>query len=834
MSRLGQTGTMPLAALQALLADPPDLPVAAGLTELVDRAEGGPAVLQSPPGSGKTTLVPPALAVAREGRVVVAQPRRIAARAAAGRLAELLAEPVGATSGYAVRGERRTGPDTAVEFVTAGLLLRRLQHDPELPGVAAVVLDEVHERQVESDLLLAMLPEVRATLRDDLALVAMSATIDAERVAALLGAEVVTVPGALYPVGTVWAPAPAGVPRLTPRGTAPRFLDHVAATVRRALAEQEGDVLAFLPGAREVDDVVRRLTGVEALALHGRLPPAEQDRALRPGPRRRVVVATAVAESSLTVPGVRVVVDSGLAREPHTDHNRGLAGLVTRNVSQAAADQRAGRAGREGPGVVYRCWSAGEHAAFARHPQPEILSADLTGTVLELAAWGAPRGAGLAMLDRPPPAGVKAAEEVLRSLGAVDDDGQITERGRVVAGLGTDPRLARALYDGSALVGPRLAAEVVALLAEDTAAGEVDLPAVLRRRRREATRSWRREVSRWQARVAEHPEPSEPPQLDIAVGLVTALAQPGRIARRRGDSGRYLLAGGAGARLPASPLAGSEWLAVAEATRSPGEADALIRSAAPIDAGTALEAGAGLLRTTTDVAWRDGRLVTRTVTRLGAIELSADPLPDPSVELVTEALQEGLRTEGLDLVGWSAGARALRARLAFLHEVLGDPWPDVSDQALLDRVPQWLGPDLARVRTARDLQRIDTLTALRRLLPWPEAGRLDELAPERVTVPSGSRVPVDYRDPSRPTLAVRIQEVFGWADAPALAGSRVPLVLELLSPARRPAAVTADLAGFWQTGYPQVRAELRGRYPKHPWPEDPTSAAATTRTKPRR
>ncbi|TNC19198.1 ATP-dependent RNA helicase, partial [Georgenia sp. 311] len=376
-----------MTALAQLLADPPDLPVAAGLAELTDAVgTAGTAVLQSAPGSGKTTLVPPAIAVALGGRVVVTQPRRIAARAAAARLAALLGEPVGATSGFAVRGDRRSGPTTVVEFVTAGTLLRRLQRDPELPGVRAVVLDEVHERQVDSDLLLAMLVEVRATLREDLALVAMSATVEAERVAAVLGAgtPVVTVPGALHPVDTVWCPPPRTAPRLTPRGTSPAFLGHVADVVQRALREQEGDVLVFLPGAREVDDVVRRTsgTGVEVLPLHGRLPAAEQDRALRPGTARRVVVSTAVAESSLTVPGVRVVVDAGLAREPRTDHHRGLAGLVTRSVSQASAEQRAGRAGRQGPGTVYRCWSQGEHARLARHPQPEILTADLTGPLL--------------------------------------------------------------------------------------------------------------------------------------------------------------------------------------------------------------------------------------------------------------------------------------------------------------------------------------------------------------------------------------------------------------------------------------------------------------------
>lgn len=830
------------AVLSSLLTAPPALPVTAGLAELSAAVRAhGVAVLQSPPGSGKTTLVPPALSVALGGRVVVTQPRRIAARAAARRLADLLDQPVGATSGFAVRGQRRSGPDTLVEFVTAGTLLRRLQGDPELPGVRAVVLDEVHERQVDTDLLLAMLVEVRAALREDLAVVAMSATVEADRVAALLGprATVVTVPGALHPVATVWCPPPRTAARLVPGGTSPAFLGHVAEVVGRAVAEQEGDVLVFLPGAREVDDVVRRLRGtlpgVTVLPLHGRLPGAEQDRALRPAGERRVVVSTAVAESSLTVPRVRVVVDSGLAREPRTDHHRGLAGLVTRSVSQAAAEQRAGRAGRQGPGTVYRCWSAAEHARLARHPQPEIHTADLTGPLLELAVWGAPGGAGLALLDPPPPAAVSAAHTTLAELGALTPDGTVTGRGRDIAALGTDPRLARALLDGAALVGRRTAAEVVALLADDGGPGDVDLTAALRRRRAQAGRAdtWRRETDRWERllRTTRPAPPHEPvADLDLAVGLVTALAHPDRIARRRPGSEHYLLASGAGARFAGGALAGSEWLAVAEATRAPGQADAVIRAAAPIDEATAREAGANLLATVEDVAWRDGRLVARRVERLGAIELAAEPLARPAPERVTAAVRDGLRAAGLGLVPWPAAAVSLRERLAFLHAALGEPWPDVSDEALLDRVAQWLGPDLQRVRSDRDLARLDTTSALRRLLPWPEAARLDELAPERVTVPTGSALRVDYSDPARPTLAVRIQEVFGWRGAPALAGGRVPLVLELLSPARRPAAVTADLAGFWRTGYPRVRAELRGRYPKHPWPEDPTTATPTTRT----
>ncbi|WP_413450059.1 ATP-dependent helicase HrpB [Georgenia phoenicis] len=827
---------MPLADLAALLADPPALPVRAGLDELTAAvAASGTAVLQSPPGSGKTTLVPPALAVALGGRVVVTQPRRIAARAAARRLAELLGQPVGGVAGFTVRGERRAGADTLVEFATAGTLLRRLQRDPELPGVSAVVLDEVHERQIDSDLLLAMLVEARATLREDLALVAMSATVEADRVAALLGkgTAVVTVPGALHPVETVWCPPPRTAPRLTPLGTSPELLAHVAAVTQRALGEREGDVLVLLPGAREVDDVAARLRGgaVEVLALHGRLPAAEQDRALRPGTARRVVVSTAVAESSLTVPGVRVVVDAGLAREPRTDHQRGLAGLVTRSVSRAAAEQRAGRAGRQGPGTVYRCWSAAEHATFARHPEPEIATADLAGPMLELALWGAPGGVGLALLDPPPPQAAAAATALLTELGALDADGTVTPRGRAIAEVGADPRLARALLDGAPVVGARTAAEVVAMLAED--AGEADLTAALRRLRAGGRSAWRREADRWERLAARQGEPAAADrvtQLDLAVGTVTALAHPDRVARRRPGGDHYLMAGGAGARLAGGPLAGSEWLAVADATRAPGQTDALVRAAAPIDETTAREAAAGLLRTADEVAWRDGRLVARRVERLGAIELGSEPLAHPPAALVAAAVQDGLRREGLDLVPWPPAAVSLRRRLAFLHAALAEPWPDVSDDALLERVEEWLGPDLATVRTNRDLSRLDTTSALRRLLPWPEAGRLDELAPERVAVPAGSALRVDYSDPARPTLAVRIQEVFGWAGAPALAGGRVPLVLELLSPARRPAAVTADLAGFWRAGYPQVRAELRGRYPRHPWPEDPAAAEPTTRT----
>ncbi len=499
--------------LARLLAAPPDLPVVAGLGEVTAALRSrGVVVVQAPPGTGKTTLVPPAVAdlvgpAATQSRVVVTQPRRIAARAAARRLAGLLGEPVGRTVGYAVRGEREVSAATRVEFVTTGLLLRRLQHEPDLPGVGAVVLDEVHERGLDADLLLALLLDVRSALREDLPLVAMSATVEAERVATLLAGDgpavpVVAVPGVLHPVEQHWAALPPGVLRLDDRGVTPAFLDHVAATTRRALAGRPGDVLVFVPGVAEVDGVLRRLGGADlgarAVPLHGRLPTQEQDLALGAGPGRRVVVSTAVAESSLTVPGVRAVVDAGLSREPRTDHRRGLAGLVTVRVSRAAAEQRAGRAGREGPGQVHACWSQAEHAHLAAHPEPEIAVADLTGLALELAVWGTPGGVGLRLLDPPPAPAMDAARATLRDLGAVDDTGHVTERGRRMAAVPTDPRLARALLDGAALVGARRAAEVVALLSEDVRAPGGDLVAALRSLRRGAlgTPAWRSAVRR--------------------------------------------------------------------------------------------------------------------------------------------------------------------------------------------------------------------------------------------------------------------------------------------------------------------------------------------------
>ncbi|MET7765014.1 ATP-dependent helicase C-terminal domain-containing protein [Streptomyces sp. NPDC005393] len=912
----------------------------------------GAAVLCAPPGTGKTTLVPLVLAgLVGDGRpvrrVLVAEPRRIAARAAARRMAWLLGERVGegaarsasdrgggrATGGrvgFTVRGERQAGRGTVVEVVTTGVLLQRLQRDQELAGVDVIVLDECHERHLDADTAAAFLLDVQATLRPDLRLVAASATTDAEGWARLLGgdaepAPIVSAPGVSHPVEMVWAP-PAR-PVRPPHGMRvdPALLEHVATVVRRALRERDGDVLCFLPGVGEIARVAGRLGGltdVDVLQVHGRAPAAVQEAVLAgaDGGRRRVVLATSVAESSLTVPGVRVVVDCGLAREPRMDHARGLSALTTVRASRAAARQRAGRAGREAPGVVYRCWPEAEDARLPRFPSPEIAGADLTAFALQAACWGDPDASRLALLDPPPAGAMTAARETLTTIGAVDPTGRATERGTRMARLGLHPRLARALLDGARAVGARRAAEVVALLSEEPprAYGD-DLTAAWRTARHGAdayATRWRQEARRLERAVtgdslaapradtpAGQPEagaagaradagsgaPTAPPagagatrpgtgqpdvhtgpgqshgqaetaapradtpagqpagarggsaagrgggHDDAVAGLVVALAFPERVARRRGERA-YLMAAGTGAELgDGSRLGDAPWLAVAVADRPVASASARVRLAAVTDEDTARAAAAALGSDGEEVRWADGDVVARRVTRLGAIELAARPLAAPDPALVREALLEGLRREGLGLLRWSAQATAVRQRMAFVYRELGEPWPDVSDAALLDRTDDWLGVELDRARRRADLERVDAGQALARLMPWAtgDAARFEEFAPERIEVPSGSRVRVEYGE-GQPVLAVKLQELFGWQETPRIAGGRVPLLVHLLSPAGRPAAVTADLASFWKDGYRSVRAELRGRYPKHPWPEDPGTAAPTRRTNARR
>ncbi|MFC9165032.1 ATP-dependent helicase HrpB [Streptomyces fungicidicus] len=815
-----------------------------GLTGALDAH--GTAVLVAPPGTGKTTLVPLALAGllgdSSARRVVVAEPRRIAARAAARRMAWLLGERAGGTVGFTVRGERAVGPHTRVEVVTTGVLLQRLQRDQELAGVDVVVLDECHERHLDADTAAAFLWDVRETLRPELRLVAASATTDARGWARLLGdAPVVEARGAAYPVETVWAPPPRAVRPPHGMRVDPALLTHVASVVRRALAERDGDVLAFLPGVGEIARVAGQLGdlgGTEVLQVHGRAPAAAQDAVLSAGERRRVVLATSVAESSLTVPGVRVVVDSGLAREPRVDHARGLSALTTVRASRAAGRQRAGRAGREAPGAVYRCWAEAEDARLPSFPSPEIKVADLTAFALQAACWGDPDASGLALLDPPPAGAMSAARAVLTAIGAVEPDGRATGRGARLARLGLHPRLGRALLDAAPVAGADLAAETVALLSEEPPRdyGD-DLAGALRaaRRGRDAYAArWRTEVRRLRRLVPEpsggagNPAPDARGE-DERVGLVVASAFPERVARA--VEGSLLMVGGPRAEAGSgSGLRGAEWVAVAVADRPVGRGHARVLLGAAVDEGTARLAAGALLERRDEVRWADGDVVARRVERLGAVELAVRPLADAGPSLVRDALLDGLRREGFGLLRWPAGAVVLRQRLAFLHGRLGEPWPDVSDGALHARVDEWLEPELGRARRRADLARIDAGQALGRLLPWAsgEAARLDELAPERITVPSGSGIRIDYSDPERPVLAVKLQEMFGLQESPRVAG--VPLLVHLLSPAGRPAAVTADLASFWRDGYRGVRAELRGRYPKHPWPEDPATAEPTRHT----
>ncbi|KPI08554.1 ATP-dependent helicase HrpB [Actinobacteria bacterium OK074] len=849
------------------------LPVHGALPSLDEALEGqGTAVLVAPPGTGKTTLVPLALAgflgAGPIRRVVVAEPRRIAARAAARRMAWLLGEKVGERVGYTVRGERVVGRDTRVEVVTTGVLLQRLQRNQELPGVDAVVLDECHERHLDADTAAAFLWDVHETLRPELRLVAASATTDAEGWARLLGgAPVIEAAGVSYPVEVVWAPP--GRPVRPPHGMRvdPALLAHVAAVVRRALAEHDGDVLCFLPGVGEIARVAGLLGAlgpVEVLQVHGRAPAAVQDAVLAGGERRRVVLTTSVAESSLTVPGVRIVVDCGLAREPRVDHARGLSALTTVRASRAAGRQRAGRAGREAPGVVYRCWTEAEDTRLPRFPAPEIKVADLTAFALQAACWGDPDASGLALLDPPPGGAMAAARSALTAMGAVDPTGRATERGIQLARLGVHPRLGRALLDGARLVGTERAAEVVALLSEEVPReyGD-DLTTALRTARNEGDAyagRWRTEVRRLRSllpgKAAQAPadapltkdSPSHAPADallpknapveagrwaavgdDRAVGVLVALAFPERVGRVGG--GGCLLVNGSRVEFgEGSGLRAGGWVAVAVAGKGVGGGAGRVRVGAVIDEETALLAAGALRSAAEEVHWADGDVVARSVERLGAVELAARPLRSPDPVRVREALLEGLRDEGVRLLRWSPGALLLRQRLAFVRLHLGSPWPDVSDGALYARVDEWLEPELSRARRAADLGRIDAGQALARLLPWASgtAARLDELAPERVTVPSGSSVRVDYSDPEQPVLAVKLQEMFGLERTPAVAG--IPLLVHLLSPAGRPAAVTADLASFWRDGYRAVRAELRGRYPKHPWPEDPATAEPTRHT----
>ncbi|HEX8640424.1 MAG TPA: ATP-dependent helicase HrpB [Allosphingosinicella sp.] len=803
------------------------------------------AVLVAPPGAGKTTAVAPALLEEEwcRGEILLLSPRRLAARAAAERMAEVRGERVGETIGYTTRLDTRRSARTRILVLTEGIFLKRIQADPELDGVSAVLFDEVHERSLDSDFGLALALDAQAALRPDLRLLAMSATLDGARFAALMGdAPVIESHGRSHPIELIHLG----------RSGEKRVEEDVAAAVRLALAEAEGSVLAFLPGAAEIERTAERLDGlppeVDLKRLHGSLDPAQQRSAIAasaPG-RRKIVLATSIAETSLTLEGVRIVVDSGLSRRPRYDRAAGLTRLVTERASQAAVAQRAGRAGRQAPGRVYRLWEEAGTASLPRFDPPEILEADLSALVLDCALWGVADPRSLKWLDPPSDAAVREARRRLLSLGAIGEGGRPTAHGRAIAALPLPPRLAHMLIEAEALGWGETAADVAVLFSERGLGGsEVDLELRLRRwrsergRRAEAARglarNWLKQTrsSRAQSRVGGLDAEKRPTSLGTnEVGECIALAYPDRLSRRRDGSGEsWISVGGRGFRLdPHSPLAGQNWLAVAEVSGT--AAGARILSAAAISEAAVeelfsrrIESGAQLSfdATSGSVRARRGR-------RLGAITLSEGQDAKAAPEDIAAALVEGVRAHGLHLLPWTEGAKGLRRRAAFAQTV--DPQiADLSDQALLERLDDWLPALVEGKRALRDIDAGALSATLDAVLGWEGRKAVDRLAPNEFETPAGSRHPIDYEAEGGPTVAVRVQALFGLSTHPAVAMGQVPLILALTSPAGRPIQTTRDLKGFWRGSWKDVAREMRGRYPKHPWPDDPTAAAPTLRSK---
>ena len=826
------------------------LPIEHVLPELRAALGSSPAVvLQAPPGAGKTTRVP--LALLDEPwlgarRIVVLEPRRLATRAAARRMASMLGEQVGATVGFRVRGETHVSAATRVEVVTEGVLTRMLLDDPTLEQVGALLFDEFHERSLQADVGLALTLQAQELLRPDLRILVMSATLDGAAVARLLGdAPVVTSEGRRFPVEI----------RHIARRADMRVEDAAAAAVRLALANDHGSVLVFLPGTAEIRRCMAQLersslpSGVRILPLYGDLPPAAQDEAIVTPPAgvRKVVIATSIAETSLTIDGVRVVVDGGVSRVSRFSPRTGMSRLETVRVSRSSADQRTGRAGRTAPGVCYRLWAAEEDAQLPAHARAEVLEADLAPLALDLASAGVSDTAALRWLDAPPVAAMSHARELLGQLGALDAGNRITAHGREMSAFGVHPRLAHMMLVSRARGLGATACAVAALLRErdvfrrDATRRDADFRArvaavaegrgegadvdrdALRRVRAQA-RAWRQQL-----RV-----PREEVVDEHAAGIVLALAYPERVAvRRRAEEHRYLLRNGSGAVLDdPGVLAGAEFLAIADLDgRSP---QSRVYLAAPLDAAELEEVFAAEIAHADVVEWDAslGAVIAVRRERLGAIVLRERVLRDADVEVVADALLDAIRRgDGISLA-WSESAARLRERVAFLR-TLDPSWPDVSDDALMPGMETWLRPHLVGLRRRADVERLDLHDVLLGMLGWNQRRELDELAPTHIEVPSGSRVRVDYADAAAPVLAVRLQELFGLADTPRIARGRVPLTLHLLSPARRPVQVTRDLAGFWRSSYFDVRKDLRGRYPKHYWPDDPLRAVPTARARPR-
>ncbi len=817
----------------------PSLPIEHVIPELRAALSGGrSAVLQAPPGAGKTTRVPVALlddAWLGGQRIVMLEPRRLAARAAARYMASSLGEALGETVGYRIRHDSRVGPRSRIVVVTEGILTRMLQSDPALEGVGLVIFDEFHERSIHADLGLALTLHSRSILRDDLRILMMSATLEGGPTAALLGgAPLVTSEGRSYPVEM----------RHSPRRPE-RLEAAVASTVRDALDAEDGDVLVFLPGAREIRRVASLLEDVAAtvVPLYGDLPPDRQDLALRPSPHgaRKVVLATSIAETSLTIEGVRIVIDSGLSRVPRYSPRTGMTRLGTVRVSRASADQRCGRAGRQGPGICYRLWSPQEEVALPARSTPEILAADLAPLALELAAAGVRDPSELQWLDPPPAAAYAEARTLLGQLGALDPVGGITGHGHAMTRLALHPRLAHMVIRAEEVGARRTACELAALLSERDLLRRSDgVPDADIRTRldilrgsvvradtdREALRRVRAEATTCGRRATPGSASGEP-----SVGALLGMAYPDRIAQRRtGGGGRFLLRNGLGAYLDPQGLSREDYLVAAELDGQLPESR--IYLAAPLSIEDLREWFGEAIAVEESVEWDPAvrAVLARRRERLGAIALRETSLPNPDPGRVLAAMVEGVRREGIDVLPWGESARRTRERITFVRT--REPrWPDVSDAALLETLESWLGPRLAAVNRLDQLAGVDFSAALLDLLTWEQRAALDRLAPTHIQVPSGSRIQVDYADPASPVLAVRLQEMFGLVRTPMLAAGTVPVTLHLLSPAGRPVQVTRDLAGFWRTTYFEVRKDLKGRYPKHHWPDDPLGAEPSSRVR---
>lgn len=836
---------------------PTDLPITAVLGDLQNAlANNSSVVLQAPPGAGKTTCVPLYLLKTSwlEGfKILLLAPRRLAARAAAGHMADLLQESVGQTVGYRVRLDSRVSAATRIEVVTEGVFTRMLQSDPSLDGVGLVIFDEYHERSLDADLGLALCLDMQGVLNPELRLLIMSATIETSAISTLLDhAPVITCQGRSFPVETRY------VGRYTPDFSR----DAIAAAVLSAARSESGSILVFLPGAAEIRQVARLLNeaglGQEWIVapLFGNLSRRGQNQAIEPAPdgKHKIVLATSIAETSLTIEGIRLVVDCGLQRVPRFEVRSGLTRLVTIPVSRASADQRRGRAGRTGPGVCLRLWSHRIHHTLPAAHRPEILEADLTGLALELAIWGVNDPSRLRWLDRPCPSAFDSAGRLLRSLGALDEDGRISDHGSRMAALPLHPRLAHMILAANRLGQGGIACDLAALLGERDVIrfepGRTDADMRIRldlvqAARRKQSLAYPAATIDYSAvhrvvRMADHlrrrlgGRAAEPDSASI--GRLLAWAYPDRVARRRSTGrGSFLLSNGHGAVLdPAEPLAGEAFVIAVELDGN--RRNARIYRAAACDADILRAQFAEQIQWMETVAWDPERRVVaaRRDLKLGALTLRSEPLNAPDPHQLLAALLDGIRHQGLDCLPWNRDLRNWQNRVCFLRRIAGDQqqWPDVSDDGLQKHLAQWLAPYLIGITRLRDLARIELKNALAGMLSYQQRRLMDELAPTHLTVPSGSRIPIDYAG-DVPLLAVRLQEMFGLTTTPAVAGGRQPLLIHLLSPAGRPVQITQDLAGFWQTGYPEVKKELKGRYPKHYWPDDPLQAQATARVRPR-